>query len=331
MPKPITMSEVAKLAGVSQTTVSLILNKHKLAERIPAETRNRVLETVRETGYRPSQSARRLAGKGSGLIGFICGEIQVPGNARLNHHLHLELKRQKYRLLTMPTEWMLREEMEALDLLFDRSVDGVILYSRCLQTDSPIRRKVLNEGFPLITYQEQQPEFSSVQSDYCQAYREALREAAALGYRKIIHIGQPQATELHRHFRNVCAEFDFNLEEHNFMVSPDTAETPELEHCLEQLEQPALLVLESGDILNAALRFFLRHRRFPQEATSLLAVNPSPQQQQLLPELSIIQVDVPGMAHAAAGLICSAIRGERDIRHEFVHALYFPGQTLALR
>lgn len=325
------MSEVAKLAGVSQTTVSLILNNHKLAGRIPPETRNRVLETVRATGYRPSQSARRLTGKGSGLIGFICGEIRIPGNARLNHHLHLELKNQGYRLLTMPTEWIFREEMEALDLLFDRSVDGVILYSRCLQEDSPIRRKVLDEGFPLITYQEQQPEFSSVQSDYSPACREALREAAALGHRRIIHIGQPQATELHRHFRDVCAEFGFELEEHYFTVSPDTAETPELDRCLEQLKLPALLVMESGDVINTILRFFLRRRRFPQEAISLLAINPSPQQQQFFPELSAIQADVPGMAHTVAELITSTVRGERDIRHKFVNALYLPGQTLALR
>jgi DNA-binding LacI/PurR family transcriptional regulator len=50
------------LAGVSQATVSLVLNRAKAAEgRIPEDTRERVHKAIRETGYVADPIARRMA------------------------------------------------------------------------------------------------------------------------------------------------------------------------------------------------------------------------------------------------------------------------------
>ena len=55
----ITIKSVAKRAGVSPTTVSLVMN-NATTPNIPPETRQRVMEAVRELGYRPSASARQM-------------------------------------------------------------------------------------------------------------------------------------------------------------------------------------------------------------------------------------------------------------------------------
>src|SRR5690606_40625123 len=63
------MSDVARLAGVSQTTVSFILNDTP-GSNIPQDTRDRVLAAVRELDYRPNVSARNLRRRSTNLIGF---------------------------------------------------------------------------------------------------------------------------------------------------------------------------------------------------------------------------------------------------------------------
>lgn len=69
-PKRPTIHDVAKRAGVTSSTVSRILNNRQMAFPIADETRRRVLEAVRELGYRPNRLARSLATSKTHVIGM---------------------------------------------------------------------------------------------------------------------------------------------------------------------------------------------------------------------------------------------------------------------
>jgi hypothetical protein len=69
-----TMKDVAKLAGVSQTTVSFVINNTPNAN-IPEETRQRILAAIEKLGYRPNASAKSLRLRRSQIIGFVTDEI----------------------------------------------------------------------------------------------------------------------------------------------------------------------------------------------------------------------------------------------------------------
>lgn len=73
--RPSTMSDIAREAGVSQTTVSFVLNNHASSANIPVETRERVLETARKLSYRPNMAAKALRTNQTHVIGFIADEI----------------------------------------------------------------------------------------------------------------------------------------------------------------------------------------------------------------------------------------------------------------
>ena len=62
---PETLDDLAAMSGVSRATVSRVINGGPVSEA----TRNRVLEVVRRTKYRPNVAARRLASGRSGLVG----------------------------------------------------------------------------------------------------------------------------------------------------------------------------------------------------------------------------------------------------------------------
>lgn len=69
-----TTYDVARLAGVSQTTVSFVINGTPNS-RIPAPTRDRVWDAIHKLGYRPNAVARGLRNGGSRMIGFVTDAI----------------------------------------------------------------------------------------------------------------------------------------------------------------------------------------------------------------------------------------------------------------
>src|SRR4051812_15927703 len=73
MSKRITANDIAKVAGVSRTTVSFVLNSVK-DMRISEETRQRVLEAARQLDYHPDANARRMVSGRTNVIGFVVRE-----------------------------------------------------------------------------------------------------------------------------------------------------------------------------------------------------------------------------------------------------------------
>ena len=72
--QPVTMKDVAERAGVSQATVSLVLNNVR-GSRVADATRDRVMGAVRDLGYSTNAFARSLRSGESGMIGFISDEV----------------------------------------------------------------------------------------------------------------------------------------------------------------------------------------------------------------------------------------------------------------
>ncbi|WP_374686125.1 LacI family DNA-binding transcriptional regulator, partial [Promineifilum sp.] len=123
------MADVARLAGVSQTTVSFIVNDTP-GSSIPQETRDRVLSAVRELDYRPNVSARNLRTQSTNLIGYGFDEPSgVTSHPILDQFLYsaiLSLEAADYHLLTFVTGS--RTDTEVYEELYRRGqVAGFVL------------------------------------------------------------------------------------------------------------------------------------------------------------------------------------------------------------
>ncbi|RJS45907.1 LacI family DNA-binding transcriptional regulator [Nocardioides cavernaquae] len=70
-----TLKDVAARAGVSITTVSVVLNKQRDGVRVPESTRDRVQKAAEELGYQPNETARGLRRRSSQAIGFLSDEV----------------------------------------------------------------------------------------------------------------------------------------------------------------------------------------------------------------------------------------------------------------
>ena len=116
---PLTSHDVAREAGLSQSTVSRALRGDA---RVTAQTRERVLAAARRLGYTPNALGRNLSQRSTRTIGMVVTEIANPYYPNLIAPLHDELAELGYRMALF-TERLEGEQASAADHLeglFDR-------------------------------------------------------------------------------------------------------------------------------------------------------------------------------------------------------------------
>lgn len=123
-----TIRDVAALAGVSNATVSYVLNGKK---KVSEETRQRVLRVIEEVGFVPDLNARGLSGKHTKLIGIVIPQTE-PGSKLMFHNtfysellgsIEFATRRKGYHVLISATDMT----QDYLNLIKERKLAGVII------------------------------------------------------------------------------------------------------------------------------------------------------------------------------------------------------------
>lgn len=121
----VTLKDVAKLAGVSTATVSMVVN-HKPG-RFSEKTRQEVERSIAQLGYKPNYTARSLASSQSNTIGLIVPEITNPFFAEFARNLEKYLHKAGYITFLCNSGEDLKLEERYMDKLIGHSVDGLII------------------------------------------------------------------------------------------------------------------------------------------------------------------------------------------------------------
>lgn len=122
-----TISDVAKLAGLSVPTVSRVINNK---EYVSQKTRQKVLDAIKELNYVPSTAAQQLRGKKSKIIGVIIPHVTNPFFANLVDNLQNYLNKEDYQIMIFQSGESKEKENKFFDLLVNKQIDGVIMCSR---------------------------------------------------------------------------------------------------------------------------------------------------------------------------------------------------------
>ena len=132
-----TIRAVADLAGVSQTTVSFVIND-KPGAAISEATRRRVWQAVEELDYRPNHAARSLSTRRSNLIGFISDRIASGANGGLSVVGAQSVAWAQGRLLLIvDTEADEVIQRTAVEQLLSRQVEGMLVGASSLRPWQP--------------------------------------------------------------------------------------------------------------------------------------------------------------------------------------------------
>lgn len=144
----VTISDVAEKAGVSQSTVSLVINK---SDRVREGTRKKVEQAIRELGYHPRRQARGLASQRTGNIGFILMEryktTNEPFYTRIFLGAEFEASNLDYYLLLTSVKERFSEETDIPRFLIEKNVDGILVSGR---NPKPLLKYIQKLGIPTV-------------------------------------------------------------------------------------------------------------------------------------------------------------------------------------
>lgn len=188
--KRVTLADVARAAGVSRTTASLVLSGRGDELRISASSQQRVRQIAGELGYRPNVVSAGLRSGSSKTLAFISDTVatsQLAGDmikgALANAH------RNGYMLFIGETEGDFAEEERLIEAMLDRQVDGFVIASmftreRSLPASLKGRPAVLLNALP-----DPIGSAAAVIPDEFAAGREAARVLLEAGHRRIHLLG----------------------------------------------------------------------------------------------------------------------------------------------
>jgi LacI family transcriptional regulator len=179
-----TQNDVAKRAGVSQATVSLVLNKVSNSN-IPEETRLRVLKAIDELAYRPNTLASSLRLGKTQTLGLILPDSANPFFAEVSRSIESAAFEQNYNLILCNTEGDIERELLYVDVLCNRQVDGIIFVAVGDQADS--LQRVLSKNIPVVMIDRDLPgmEVDAVLTDNRLGGYQATQHLIDLGHRRI--------------------------------------------------------------------------------------------------------------------------------------------------
>lgn len=186
-----TLEEIARLAGVSRSTVSRVINDHP---SVSPEVRERVQCVIREQDFHPNTAARTLVSRRSQIIGLIIPQainavFSDPYFPILIRGIAAACDERAYNLmLSLPTSQMAEAYPR---LIRSGHLDGVIVASAFV--DDSFVSRLHTDGFPfvLIGRQPQQPEVTTVDADNVRGAMMAVQHLARLGYSRIASITGP--------------------------------------------------------------------------------------------------------------------------------------------
>ena len=304
-----TSFDVAKRAGVSQSTVSLVLNG-KAAGRVSPRTQEAVCSAAQELGYQPSMAARTLRLGRTHVAALIIPDVSNPVFAAVLQGAEQAARLRDYTVVQVSTgndpDWQKR----IVHALATHSIDGFILWALDLPESSTQLELLRGNAVIVDGYS---PAFPSLLLDIDYGASAALRHLLSLGHRRIAHLAAHIDVETFRVRQRVyerllseagiplCADYqataDINLEE-SYSAALDLLRGPE----------PPTAIYCDDDLMAAGVYTAARklHLRLPADL-SVVGFSDGLVAQLLDPALTTVAIPMTELGQRAMELLLTGL------------------------
>ncbi|MFA6075758.1 MAG: LacI family DNA-binding transcriptional regulator [Negativicutes bacterium] len=188
----VTIKDIAKLAGVSVSTVSRAMND---TFDVGADTRKRIMQLVEEQGYRPNNMARGLVTQKLYTIGLIVPDISNPFFSEIAVGVEKRARALGYSVIFCNSDNDPEIERESIAMLRGKMVDGLIA-SLSRESFAELAN-IEAAGFPLVQLDRsiESTKTASVLVDNQTSGYIATKHLLELGHRRLIHFSGNHATQ----------------------------------------------------------------------------------------------------------------------------------------
>ncbi len=319
--RSVTSNDVARRAGVSQATVSVVLNGARSNIRVSEATRARVAAAAAELGYTPHLAARALRRQRSGVLGFVPRFFrQTPYERPIPYLLSVHIARAAmlhgYHVIEVNAESSrARAEDDLTQFLLGQRVDGVIFDAP--DTIEEVQRFV-DRGVPVVQLLRPQhvPEASTITVDASQGINNAIDHLVALGHRAIAFIGTSRTDAVDRarvgHFLAALDRHELSLPDGYLQLDVTRAVEAGYQATQNLLALPsrptALLIMGDSLALGALRALYEQHVRVP-DAMSIVSYDDA-FAAFLYPPLTSVAQPVREVGEWAVALLAQRLDGE---------------------
>lgn len=250
-----TIKDVAKMAQTSIATVSRYINGKKIKEK----TRSRIDEAIIDLNYEINSNARGLKTNCSMLIGAIVPHLNHIYDITIIKGIQNFLIKFGYNLLILESNGNLKEEKIALEFLYKKNVDGIIINSD--SEDINIYSDFIKDDIPIVLIDQKLDNINTnaVVADNINAVYQAVEYLIKMGHRKIsIILGTKGCfTAKERLTGYLRAMEDYGLEVDNNMIKHGNYKSDggylAMKELLEGNVRPTAIIATNYDMTHGAL------------------------------------------------------------------------------
>ena len=143
------LEEIAKLAGISRTTASYVINGKSAQYRISEKTQKKVMAVVEKYNYKPNYAASSLRAGNSRTFGLVIPDLENYSYAKLAKLLERDARKAGFQLIISCSDDDPDTEMSVVASLVSRSID-VLLVASALPFDNDFYRQIQAKGLPVV-------------------------------------------------------------------------------------------------------------------------------------------------------------------------------------
>jgi LacI family transcriptional regulator len=183
-----TIKDVARVAGVSVSTVSHVLSGNR---PISEGTRKRVLETISSLGYRPNRLAQGLVSKSSGSLGLLVPDLANPFFNSIAEAMEIIAHECGYSVILCNTNLDPEREADYLSILLSQQVDGLLYFPGTRVPNAALLDAAV-AGVPVVVIDERIDNLSGVFVDNFDGGRQIGACLRELGHQTLLFLGGPE-------------------------------------------------------------------------------------------------------------------------------------------
>jgi LacI family transcriptional regulator len=306
-----TMSDVARLAGVSVSTVSRILNG---TARVSSDKRESVEAAVKKLQFRPNLSARSLRSGSTQTIGILTQDLESPYFTGGTKGIEQGLEGSGFAPLVVPGHWNRQEELDRARLLMARKVDAMIILGGSLE-DAQVVEMAQRQPIAVTGRQLRAPNVFSFHVDHVAGAQMATQHLIGLGHRRIAHIAgptnHPDAIERKEGFLRAHRDAGLSVDP-RLVVDGDYLEEGGLlavRRLLKtKLRFTAIFCANDQTLWGARLGLHEQGLEVPRDM-SLVGFDDMPQCMYMTPPVTTVRQPIHEMGRAAARAVLRALQG----------------------
>lgn len=186
----VTMRDIAKKVGVSEATVSHVVNGN--TSKVSAATRERVLQAIRELEYTPNRIARSLAVRSTSTVGLIVTDVVRTPYAAAIKGVESVAMQHGYNVILCNLDGSDTRLESAVEVLLSKRVDGMIFVLSSQPVDRRLISRLAKRSGPIVFVNQpsELPSVPAVLIDNASGTFELTRQLAEMGHRRIgcIHL-----------------------------------------------------------------------------------------------------------------------------------------------